>query len=375
MKTKIVVRIAFVLVAVAVALLLVRAKSSDAGSPAEPVESTPEKPAFALDVVSLALSNPTNHIKLPGDLMAWNETKIYAKVKSFVKTLHADRGTRVHKGQLLATLEAPELLADVNKEKSRVNEFVARYQASRASYLRLLQSSATVGAVAQNELDLAQSQMLADSASLKSSQAAYESIRELTQYLQVTAPYDGIIAYRGISPGSLVGPEDITKDKPLFILEDGHTLRLTLAVPEKYVDELIEGSQVSFTVDAIPNEQFHCTLTRESKKVEQDVRSMMVEFDVPNADGRLKPGMYADVTLPIQRTGKTYNIPSSALLNSTLGVFVIAVVDGKAKWIPVSTGNLAPESIEVFGDLEPGMKLIKAASEEVRDGAPVNVRI
>lgn len=366
MKKKLMIGVISAIVVICAASLLAFRNTNKKVPPAVGAAEAPK-----LETVVIELAKPTSNIKLPGDLIAWNETRIYAKVKSFVNVVRADRGSHVRKGDLLAVLEAPEIVAQLSREHAAVTEIQARYVASRASYSRLLKSSATIGAVSQNELDLAKAQMSADSANLLASQAAYEATRQLTQYLLVTAPYDGVISYRGISPGSLVGPEDITKDKPLFSLEDASSLRLTVAIPEKYVDELIEGSNVSFTVDAFPHQAFHAVLKRKAGRIEQDVRSMMVEFDVPNRSGELKPGMYVDVAIPIQRRAGTFNIPSSALLNSTQGTFVIVVRDGKAAWIPVITGNLSDESVEVFGDLQPGMKIVKKASEEIRDGEAV----
>jgi len=335
----------------------------------ERAEAQESEPSVEVNFVNLKKQKPESEITLPGDLLPWEETDIYAKVKGFVQEIYVDRGSKVKKGQLLATLVAPELTAKLEQEVSHVQEWRVKAKASKDYYKKLVASSKTEGAISQNELDLSKAAMEADSANLKFAEAEYKATYELNSYLKVLAPYDGVISLKGVSPGSLVGPDDINDDKPLFVLEDAHKLRLTVAVPEKYATELKKNGLVKFTVDAMPGKFYEAHLSRDANKIDKDVRSLFSEFDVPNPDGSLKPGMFSEVIIPIIRDEETFFIPRTALLNSTKGVFVIIEKDGKAHWTPVETGNIVDDKVEVFGDmLSDNMKIVDNASEEIRDG-------
>lgn len=335
-----------------------------------PSEETEQE--VQVQFVNLQKEKPESTITLPGDLLPWEQTYIYAKVKGFVKDIYVDRGSVVKKGQLLALLEAPELTARLEQELSRVQKMRVTAKASKQYYHKLVESSKTEGAISLNELDLSKAAMEADSANLKFAEAEYKATYELNSYLKVTAPYDGTVSLKGVSPGALVGPDDMNDDRPLFVMEDAHKLRLTVAVPEKYATELTYTSKIRFTVDALPGKTYTAGLSRDANKIDKDVRSLFSEFDVPNPNGTLKPGMFAEVTIPIVRDEETFFIPRTALLNSTKGVFVITEKEGRANWVPVETGNIVDSKVEIFGhNLSENMKVADNVSEEIREGMPL----
>lgn len=332
-----------------------------------------ESAGMAYQTFEITKSKPEVDVKLPGDLIPWQETAVYSKVKGFVKKVLADRGSLVTANQLLAVLEAPELVEHLNEEEARIEELSATHQASESTYKRILSSSRTKGAVSENELELAKAKMLADSANLEHAKAAYKVMREMVNYLDVRAPFDGEISMRGVSPGALVGPDDIKEEAPLFMIEDAHKLRLTVAVPEEYVAELHPGVEVFFTVSSYPDRQFKAILARQSNKMENNLRSMLTEFDVDNSDGFLKSGMFADVVIGLQREKPTYFVKNSALLNSTMGTFIQRIDDDETvEWVPVEVGNAAGNNVEVFGDLHEGDQVIVKASEEIRNGLKIS---
>lgn len=334
-------------------------------SAAEGGESAPEEAASELSIVSVQAGQPEVSIMLPGDLIPWQETEIFAKVDGFVKEVLVDRGDRVKKGQLLAKLEAPEMMAKVRREEAHVNELKAKRKASKSVYNRIFQASKTKGAVSENELDQSYAIMIEDSANLETAKASLRAMEELIVYLYLRAPYDGIITLRAVSPGALVGPAE---PQPLFKMEDNHKLRLTVAIPEEYVSELHLGSKVEFKVSALPDHVFKAVMAREADKMQTDLRAMLTEFDAPNPKGYLKGGMFADVEVKLKRDHATLYVPSTSVLNSTLGVYVEKVENDTVQWVPVKTGNIDGERIEIFGDIEPGDQVVEKASEEIREG-------
>jgi RND family efflux transporter MFP subunit len=312
---------------------------------------------------------PEKMVLLPGELKPWEWVDMYAKVKGFVKEVYVDRGSIVKKGQLLASLEAPELKAELARKEAEVQEFKARYKASRATYYRLFQTSKTQGAVSENELDLAYSKMISDSSIVTSSEASLAAVKEMVNYLNITAPFNGVVTERNVHPGALVGEDDKV---PMFKMDNTDKLRLTVAIPEVYSSQLENNCVVKFSVTAFPDKKFAACMARNSQALNEEVRSLITEFDVENRHHILKPGMYAELSIPIKRISETMLVPITSVVNSTEKVFVIKLENNKAKWISVKTGNTVDGKIEIFGDnVIPGDLIIMKASEEIRDGETI----
>jgi len=345
-------------------------------------EEVANKPAV-VDVASVQSLQPSLPIVLPGELKAWNRALIVAKVKGYVNKLYADRGSKVTKGQPLVDLEAPEVVAALTQARAQVSsaeasliEHRARQKVSGATYRRIVETSRTEGAVSANELDLAYARMMSDSAladasaqNLAAARAYMSSQQQLVAYLQVRAPFDGTITERNISPGDLVGTEG---SKPLFILEDKSRLRLTVAIPENLANAITTNSTVTFTVQADPSKSYEAHFARSANSVEEKNRSMMTEFDFVNGNDNLKAGMYAEVKLPVTRNKPTLFVPRTAIIHSTEGVFLVRVKDQAAEWVAVQKGNSLDSLVEVFGPIAVGEKVVKTASEELRNGQPIS---
>ncbi|MBS1531171.1 MAG: efflux RND transporter periplasmic adaptor subunit, partial [Bacteroidetes bacterium] len=169
--------------------------------------------------------------RLPGQLQAFYEVNIFPKVNGFVKTLYVDRGSVVQKGQLLAVLEAPELDAQFQAANSRYLQAQESAIASKEKYERLNEAAKEPGSVSQLDLDDAQAHMRADQAMVNAEKSNVESVRTMTDYLKIYAPFDGVITQRNISPGTLVSPGK-TSDQPMLVLQDLDKLRLLVYIPE-----------------------------------------------------------------------------------------------------------------------------------------------
>lgn len=358
---------------------------STASSDNKPAKSEPAVQTVALTTVQSL--QPSKQVTLPGELKPWNRVNMYAKVKGFVREIAVDRGTVVRKGQVLARLDAPEVLSELSQAQAQVQaqeatltEQTTRARASRLTYQRMVQTAKMEGAVSLNELDQAHAKMQSDSAmvnmakgSVQAAQSNLQAKRELRQYLTITAPFDGVVIERNISPGALVGAGD--SGKPLFVLEDNRTLRLTVAIPESFANQLKTKSSVAFTVNAMPERRFNARLSRSAESLVEANRAMLAEFDVNNASHDLKAGMYAEVTLPIERSAKTLFVPTTSVVSSSEKQFVIRVRDNRAQWVSVQKGNVVDSLVEVFGDLQPGIAIVRTATEEIRDGQAVRTDV
>jgi membrane fusion protein (multidrug efflux system) len=334
-----------------------------------------EAPAVpAVETVPLQKGMLSTNLSLPGELIAFQQVDLYAKENSFVKKLYADVGTEVKAGQLLATMEAPELTSLESAAQSRLKSQEAIYIASKANYDRLLETSKTPGTVSQNDLDQALAKKNSDIAQWDAAKAQYREIADRKGYLEIRAPFNGVITTRNANPGAYVGPSGKGSEFPLFTLQEQKKLRLVIYVPEAYSGYLDQQDKVNFIVNAFPNEKFTAQVKRLAGALDLKLRSQRIEMDVANEKKRLLPGMISSVIIPLSTKDSSFILPKSAVVSSQERVFVIKVVNGKAEWVDVKKGRENDGKVEVYGELSGGDTIVKTGSEEVRDGSSVNVK-
>lgn len=344
-------------------------------SPIQKAEAENKKPAeenASLETFNLTKGKLSSAIKIPGELIAYQQVDLYAKVNSFVKRLYVDVGTVVQAGQLLATMEAPEVNSQLAGAESRLKSQEAVYLASKATYQRLLETSKTPGTVSQNDLDLALAKQNSDFAQFKAAEAAHREVRDTRNYLEIRAPFSGIITARNVSTGAYVGPSGKGSEAPIFTLQEQDKLRLVVSVPELYSAYLNQQNDVKFSVKALPNEHFNAKVARLAGALDPRLRSQRIEMDVANRSKQLLPGMITEVEIPLAGSEHTFIVPTEAVLNSTLGTFVIKVEHDSTKWVPINIGRQADGKSEIFGDLNESTQLVRLATEEIRDKERVN---
>ncbi len=334
---------------------------------------TVEAPATT-EVFALKKGQLTTELHVPGELVAFRDVDIYARVTGYIKALYADIGSEVRQGQLLALAEAPELSAQVASAESRLKAQEAVSIASKANYERILEASKMSGAVSKNDVDQALAKRNADLAQLEAARSSYREVADLRKYLEIRAPFSGVISARNASTGAYIGPAGKGSEFPLFVLTEQQKLRLVISVPEAYTGYVEPNDGVSFTVKAFPDKKFSGQVKRQAGALDKRLRSERVEVDVMNPDKKLLPGMIAEVTLPLPTRGSTFIVPKSSVINSTTGTFVIRVVNQKAEWVPVRKGLEANDKAEVFGELHENDQLVTTATEEIRDGSTVKVK-
>lgn len=314
-------------------------------------------------VTEKALSSSAS---LPGQLIPFNEVNLFPKVNGFVKQLFVDRGTVVKKGQLLMILEAPEMESQLQAANSRYMQSRENAEASKEKYVRLKEAAKEPGAVSPLDLDNANSKMKADLAMAQSELSNVEAIRTMQGYLRIYAPFDGMIIQRNVSPGALVAPGKET-DQPMLIIQDINKMRLTVYIPEDYVDKVDLTQQVKFTFNAMPGIEQTAKISRSANAL-GSMRQEAIEIDVTNKNGTLKPGMYAEVKIPMVSGAKSLLVPNSAIVRSTEKEYVVAVRNGKANLVDIKEGLASNDSTEVFGNLKPNDKILLHVSDEIKQG-------
>jgi membrane fusion protein, multidrug efflux system len=386
-------------------------EGSQAQTSPSPTTQTPT--VIVTTVRSLELNR---QIRLPGELQAWQDTAIYAKVQGFVEEINVDRGSVVKRGQLLARLRAPELDTQRGEAEARVRaaesqrveasarlsgiraqrlEAEAKLAADEATYQRLKSASATPGVVAGNDVEIAQRSVEAGKARIqlwqeneKAAQAQVQALGESQQalreaarstqsigdYLRITAPFDGVIVERNAHQGSLASPAGA----PMLRLQQVSRLRLIVFVPETEIGGVEPGARIDFTLPAFPGDAFSGVIRRSSHSLDAKTRTMPVELDVANSSGGLAPGMFPEVIWPTRRPRPSLFVPPTAIAVTTERAFVVRIRDGAVEWVDVKRGASmnyqGVDLVEIFGHLESGDQVAVRGADELRVGVKVNVK-
>lgn len=350
-------------------------------SPSAAAQPASNASPLAVPVATVIAKALDRTLSLPGELVAFQDVSIHAKVQGFVEAIPVDRGSVVKKGSLLARIDAPELRAQLSEADARVQtaeaqllESQAALTAEQSTFDRLKKASATPGVVAGNDVLLAEQKVAGARARVEAStkhveaiKQAARSVRQMESYLQVTAPFDGVVTERGAHVGTLVGPSA----PPLVRLQQVSRLRLVAAVPEAYVGGAKVGQPIPFSVAAFPGKTIDGKLARISSALDPKTRTMAVEIDVLNSERELAPGMFAEVQWPARRSGPSLFVPRSAVATTTERTFVIRVRDGAAEWVDVRRGSVADNLLEVFGPLKAGEEVAIRGTDEIRHGTAV----
>ena len=341
-----------------------------------------------MDVVKVVAKKVERNIRLSGEIAPYQRVAVYARVAGFIETVHVDRGSVVREGELLIFLVAPEMAAQVAESEAKAQavqlqlaEAQAKLLSVQSSYEMLKAASVTPGAISVNELTVAEKSVEAARAVMeavtnlaKAARASADAVKKMESYLQVKAPFDGVVTERWAHPGALVGPGTGAAGTALLQVEQNSRLRLVIPVPEAQIAGIPKGAAVSFTVPAYPGRTFRGTVARLSQSLDTRTRSMVVEVDVPNPAGNLAPGMYAEVDWPVRMSQPSLLVPPSSIVVTTERMFVIRVRDGKSEWVNVTRGAPAGDLVEVFGALSPGDEIVKRGNDEIREGTSVSAR-
>jgi len=339
-----------------------------------PKETAEEEPVDEPQVTEVWVAQKgrlSGSVQIPGELIAYQQVDLYAKVSSFVQKLHVDVGSEVSQGQLLAVMDAPEINAQLSGAASRLQALEAAYAASKANYERLLETSKTPGTISPNDLDMALARQKSDFAQLQAAKASEREITDNKNYLTIRAPFAGIITARNVSTGAYVGPAGKGSEQPIFTLQTQKKLRLVVMVPEAYNQYLRVNDKIDFTIRSMPGMVYSGTVQRLAGALDSRIRSQRVEIDVANNDRKLLPGMIANVDIRLPGSDSSIVAPRTAVISSQENVYVIKVKDGRAAKIPVQTGRTVNEDIEIFGAVAPGDTLVKKASDEIREGEQI----
>jgi multidrug efflux system membrane fusion protein len=324
-------------------------------------------------VVTPSALPATRKVTLPGTLMGQTESPIYARSTGFVAHWYKDIGDTVKQGDLLASVETPE----VDRQLSRAQATRQQVQASlglAATSAQRWETLRSHDAVSQQELDEKQSALAQAKADLAAADAEVGRLQELERFKNIVAPFSGVITRRNIDVGALVDAGSEGPGKELFMLAKVDVLKTYVYVPEAYSQRISAGQQVKVTLAELPGQTFTGTVARTSDAIDTTTRSMQIEVDLPNPTGALKPGAYADVELDLPSSGAAV-IPANTLLFRGEGLRVAVVgSDGIVHLRPVTVGEDYGTTLQIIQGVSANDRLVLNPPDSLEDGQHVSVR-
>jgi membrane fusion protein (multidrug efflux system) len=349
------------------AVLIITIIISSCGNTDENKKATAQPTVVTYNMMALQPRQISGDVQLPGVMQPFQFVQLFPKANGFVKNVFVDRGSTVRQGQVLITLDAPEIEQQVAAAKQKYTQAEATYITSKDRYRRLLETSKTPGTVSPYDLEAAASKMQGDSATAQGEYANFKAQEAMKSYLTVTAPFDGVITERNIHPGALAGP-GAQNAKPMLVLQQLSKLRLVVDIPEQYAAQVKNGDKVHYKTNAMPGQDFTGEVSRSSQSLSNNYRSEAIEIDVENTGNKFKPGMYAEVVLPTSGNTNAFVVPKSAVVTTTERKYVVAVNNKSIKWVDISEGNQSKDSTEIFGNLHTGDEVIVNASYQIKEG-------
>jgi len=320
-----------------------------------------QAPPVSVRLVTAKKGEATRSITLPGNVLAYQQATLYAKVAGYVKTVAVDKGDNVKEGASLADIEVPELIADRSKYEAELK--VAQLDYERTSTAQKKAPDLVVPLT----LDTARSKVDVAKANL-------DRTETLLGFAKITAPFSGIITRRMVDPGAFIPAAtsgSAAQNAALFTLMDFSKVRVQTAVPEPEVPYIKNGLGAKISVEELPGHIFDGTITRFSHALDESTKTMLAEIELPNDKSELRPGMYASVRIIVERKPNALVIPSDALLVEKVRSSVFTVADNKAKRLTVKTGFNDAGTVEILEGLSENQQVILLGKQTLADGQPV----
>jgi RND family efflux transporter MFP subunit len=326
----------------------------------------------AVTVISPKLGAPAEEITLPGNTQAFTDTPIYARTNGYIKAWYVDIGARVKAGQLLATIETPEIDQQLQQARADLATAEANYELAKSTAARwefLLKTDS----VSKQETDEKIGDLNAKKATVEASQANVRRLEQTQAFQKVYAPFSGVVTARNIDIGSLINAGAGSPGSQMFHIAALNRLRVYVAVPEAYSRAARSGAPADLTLNEFPGRTFHGTLVRTSNSIDPTSRTLLTEVDVNNPGGELLPGSYVFVHLKLPSQVRAFTIPSNTLLFRSEGLQVAVVRNGQAELIPIKIGRDYGATVEVVSGLHVDDQLIVDPADSLVSGTKVQV--
>lgn len=321
--------------------------------------------------VSTVIARPGDgqrNVTLPATLKGRSEITLLARSGGYLTAWHKTIGERVRKGELLATIEAPEQDQELAQARAARDQVKARVELTRDT-LKRWEHLSSLDSVAKQDLDEKRSAATQARADLAAVDANVRRLEQLKSFRRILSPLDGVVTRRSVEVGDLIA----ANGKELFALAQTDPLRLTLWIPQVYASEITEGQEVTLRIPESPGRKLTAKVAHAAGALDPVTRTRQVELALPNPDGKLLPGTYGEVSFKLSSTAKALLVPTSTLVTGQDGTRVVTVgKDNTVSFQNVTVGRDLGRDIEILSGLKSGDVLVSSPSDLLADGETVN---
>lgn len=316
-------------------------------------------------------------VTIAAEFRPYVQADLDAKVSGYVGQMNVDFGDKVKTGQLLATIEVPELEDQLANAQAVERKAEADYTNANLIYTRLVAvNKAHPNLVAQQDLDTAEANDHATAAAIAAARADVEKYQTLVNYTNIVAPFDGVVTMRSADPGQLVQAGTTSgQARAMLRVSDNYRLRLDFPVTVDYVKDVHVGDPVTVHVESLNNKVLKGNITRFTQDVDDTTRTMVTEIEVPNLDLELKPGMYATVTLKVEKHADALAVPVEAVSSGKSPAVFVVNNDHEVEERPVTLGLETPDQYEVLSGLQEGDLVIVGNRAAFQAGQKVEPKL
>jgi len=310
---------------------------------------------------------------LPGSLLAYEESPIYARTSGYLVRWYKDIGSRVREGELLAEIDTPEVDQELNQARATRQQIVAQLELAKISADRWenLRKSDSVSA---QEADQQTSGYKQAQANLAAADANVKRLEQLEGFKKVYAPFSGVLTKRNVDPGALINAGAGAAGRELFDIARVDPLRVYTSVPQAYAPFIRVGESTTVTLQEFPGQKFSARIARTAEAIDQNTRTLLTEVDVPNKDGKLLPGSFGEVHFAVGSNVNKVTVPVNAMLFRSQGA-QLAVVgpDKKVQLRAISIGRDYGTTLEVLGGISTEDQIVINPPDSLESGQLVNL--
>jgi multidrug efflux system membrane fusion protein len=329
-------------------------------------------PAVAL--ISPATSGNGQALMLPGTLQGFYDAKLYSRVPGYVHAWYKDIGAQVKKGDVLASIDTPELDQQISQARADLGAAMSAEKLSATTAQRY-NSLLPMDAVSKQDAEEKDQDLASKAGAAKASQANLDRELAMKGFSKIVAPFDGVVTKRTADIGALVNAGPAANGDPLFTVSDMHTLRLYVDVPQSYSAQIVPGMSVSLTVPEYPGRVFQAKLVSDANAISAQSSTLLVEFEVDNSAGLLKPGGFAQVSMRLpQQQGASLRLPASALMFRAAGLQVATLDKGdRILMKPIVIGTDLGNQVIVASGLNAKDRVVNNPPDSLATGDRVRV--
>ena len=310
---------------------------------------------------------------LPGSLLAFEESPIYARTNGYLVRWYRDIGSRVKEGELLATIDTPEVDQELNQTRAARQQIVAQLELARISAERW-ENLRKTDSVSAQEADQQTSGYKQAQANLAAADANVRRLEQLEGFKKVYAPFSGVLTKRNVDPGALINAGAGAAGRELFDIARVDPLRVYTSVPQAYAPYIRVGEGTSITLQEFPGQKFSAKVARTAEAIDPNTRTLLTEVDVPNKDGRLLPGSFGEVHFAVGSNVNKVTVPVNTMLFRAEGARLAVVgADNKVHLRPINIGKDYGTSLEILGGVSAVDEVIVNPSDSLEEGQQVNV--